>query len=948
MTRAHLIAAVAVAVAAVGCGGASAGERPGTPPGASSPTSDARPIAASPALSPAAAAAVANDDGPGEVERFAIPTAGAATRGAAEPLVTLVQFGDYECPFTVRAQPTVEALLKRYPDELRVVYRHYPLPFHEGAVPAVHAAEEVRRQGGDAAFWQYHERLLAEANVLDDGTLVALAEGIDGVDVEALRAAIDAAAHEARLAEDGALVERFAVAGTPFHFLNGRPLAGAQPFDVFDRIVREEIVVASRLSSLGVARSDLPRVLLETAQPRRDPPAPEPVAERRPDDAAVYDVPLTGGEPVLGPRDALVTIVVVSDFQCPFCARVQPTLATLRERYGEDVRFVWMNYPLPFHENARPAAIAAHEVFRRGGDDAFWRYHDRLFERQEALSADNLAAWAGELGVDPDHVRRAIADETHAELLRAQEALVVSRGARGTPSFFLNGRLVRGAQPLSVFARVIDEELARARALLDSGVRRRGLYAAAIADGATEPVFLEGAAPEPPMVRVVIPVPSDAPARGPANAPLTVQMFVDFECPFCRRVQPTLERLMRSYPRRVRWVLRHHPLPFHHRARLAHRAALEVLAQGGVEAFWRYHDRLFAAGDALSRGDLERYASELGGIDLPAFSRALDEGRHDARVQRDIDAVADAGARIGTPSFLLGDRLIQGAHPYETFRDAIEAELAALASDGRSSPVPGSHFRPAALGPPGDEHDVLPAAVPAGAEHAAGRRVEAPASEAREVAGVVGERPDRERAPGAERAPRPVDAGVAVEAPVAAVGDGDGAVVDVEEDGVVAARGPLPEPVDDVAGDEDRSRVPERVAREGAEGALVPRDDAGDELGDLDDGAGADPVEGLPEREAHAEAADEDPRVRRGAGEAELGEGAGRGRVFAGHQLDAPRPDAVLRAAAAQLEDHAVRRVGGAESFPREHRRPLGTSAPAGDRGGPRAAWCRRGARRAG
>src|SRR5690606_18619747 len=100
-----------------------------------------------------------------------------------------------------------------------------------------------------------------------------------------------------------------------------------------------------------------------------------------PDPNAVYRVPIDG-RPSHGPADALVTIVVFADFECPFCARVQPTLQEVADRYGRDVRFVFRHNPLSFHPNALPAALAAEEVFRQRGARGFFRYHDLLFENQ--------------------------------------------------------------------------------------------------------------------------------------------------------------------------------------------------------------------------------------------------------------------------------------------------------------------------------------------------------------------------------------------------------------------------------------------------------------------------------------------------------------------------------------------------------------------------------------
>ena len=96
-------------------------------------------------------------------------------------------------------------------------------------------------------------------------------------------------------------------------------------------------------------------------------------------------VPISSDDPMRGSRTAPITIVVFSDFQCPFCSRLGPTLDSVRTKYGADVRVVWKNDPLPFHTNAKPAAEAARGVFLLGGDAAFWRFHDEAFKNQSSL-----------------------------------------------------------------------------------------------------------------------------------------------------------------------------------------------------------------------------------------------------------------------------------------------------------------------------------------------------------------------------------------------------------------------------------------------------------------------------------------------------------------------------------------------------------------------------------
>jgi protein-disulfide isomerase len=190
------------------------------------------------------------------------------------------------------------------------------------------------------------------------------------------------------------------------------------------------------------------------------------------------DLSVLVGDPVIGSNSALVTIVVFSDFQCPFCSRVEQTLQALRTRYGADLRFVWKDYPLAFHSDAKPAAVAARTVFLARGNAAFWAAHDTLFARQRELKAaipDVLSA----AGVD-DVTARKLAPEA-TRLVEDGSALGGEVGVGGTPAFFIDGELLSGAQPESSFQVIIDRHLGEARALRASGVPPSRLYAAMLA-----------------------------------------------------------------------------------------------------------------------------------------------------------------------------------------------------------------------------------------------------------------------------------------------------------------------------------------------------------------------------------------------------------------------------------------------------------------------------------
>ena len=620
-----------------------------------------------------------------EVARLRVPVTGAEpSRGPDSAKVTIVIFSDFECPFCSRVRPALDQVMATYGDNVRLVWRNTPLPFHERARPAAAFAMEAFQQRGDEGFWAAHDLIFLNQRALLDEDLMRYA-GQLGLNQQGVTAAL-AGAHDASIDADIAMARQLGVRGTPAFVINGEKLMGAQPFEAFQEVIDRAMAAADFVIAGGAAPAHVYDALMQHASDAAVEEAPRvapPSAPRagRPDSAAVYNVPIAGTEPTRGAANALVSIVVFSDFQCPFCGRLEPTFTELLRRYPNDLRIVWMNHPLPFHQEAMPAAQAALEAMDQGGNAQFWAYHEKLFANQRALTRPDLERYAGEVGLNMAQFNAALDNNEHRAVIDAQTAVAERLGARGTPASFVNGRHVGGAVPASRFITVIDEEIARARAAIASGTPRAGIYAAMTSNGLTA---VAPSAPAPaaapsgpgPEHDYGIAVPASAPSRGSASGQIVIQTFSDFQCPFCSRVLPTVERIMQQYGNRVRFVWRNYPLPFHRDAHLAAQAAMEVFQQRGDAGFWAYHDLLFANQRALGRAELETYAAQVGGVDMTRFRAALDSRTHAAAVDADMDAVRQAGARIGTPSFFINGRLLQGAQPFEAFRVAIDRELA--------------------------------------------------------------------------------------------------------------------------------------------------------------------------------------------------------------------------------------------------------------------------------
>jgi len=163
---------------------------------------------------------------------------------------------------------------------------------------------------------------------------------------------------------------------------------------------------------------------------------------------------------VKGPSSAPIEVIEFSDFQCPYCYRSNPTVKQVLSTYGDRIRFVYRNYPLANHPNARPAAEAAQCAAEQG---QFWAYHDRLFANQSKLSDGDLKQSAAALGLDTGRFNACVDSHKYQERVEADIKAGNEAGVNGTPAFFINGRMLSGAQPFEEFKRIIDEELALKR-----------------------------------------------------------------------------------------------------------------------------------------------------------------------------------------------------------------------------------------------------------------------------------------------------------------------------------------------------------------------------------------------------------------------------------------------------------------------------------------------------
>jgi protein-disulfide isomerase len=388
-----------------------------------------------------------------------------------------------------------------------------------------------------------------------------------------------------------------------------------------------------------------------------------------------FDVEL-GDAPRRGADDALVTLVMFSDFECPFCRKGLGIVKQLETEYPGQLRFVYKAFPIDRHPNAVSAALVAHSAFAQD-EDKFWRFHDLLYSGKP-LGPPVIAGYAEQVGLDMPRVMREVDDLTYGPVLRGDLRQAKRLDVRSTPTFFVNGRPLPGAQDLEVFREMIDQEIALAQKWRSEGVTDVYEHATHLAYSRIEYEGNNDLDPDS-----VFPVPIDeSPVRGNATAPLTVVVFSDFGCPYCARGHATIERLRERYGDRMRVVYKHLPM----QGPAAISAALGAWAAGKQGKFWEFHDQMAERGPRFTTDDLELTAMRLE-LDLEQWWADLKGPEAEAAITADVKLGSALGVD-GTPTYFVNGRPLGGARPELEFRLLFSEELirAQEALDGGASP----------------------------------------------------------------------------------------------------------------------------------------------------------------------------------------------------------------------------------------------------------------------
>ena len=351
----------------------------------------------------------------------------APTRGPAGAPVTIVEFADFQCPFCGGALPTIQQLLRDYPDGVRWVFKNFPLDFHHDSFLAHEAALAAGAQG---KFWELHDRIFLDQRAIKRDDLVQAARGL-GLDVTRFVTDLDSGRFRAAVEADTAEGNRLGVSGTPTFFINGKELVGAASLPRFKRMVDAELEAAGVKSAREAQKVE----------------------------AKIGNAGMTQG-----PAGAPVTIIWYSDLESPLSPKAAQVMQQVREVYPGAVRLVFKNRPLEFHTEA----VLAHEAaLAAGAQGKFWEMHDLILANQKAVSKEDLTGYAERLGLDREKFASALAQGTYKEAVDQDLAEARKLSVLGVPAFFINGKRVDGVEPLSVFKGIIEAQLQQVRTASD-------------------------------------------------------------------------------------------------------------------------------------------------------------------------------------------------------------------------------------------------------------------------------------------------------------------------------------------------------------------------------------------------------------------------------------------------------------------------------------------------
>ncbi|MBO4710800.1 thioredoxin domain-containing protein [bacterium] len=609
-------------------------------------------------------AKVQEDQNPKAEEIYNVDPGTAIFRGPQDAPVTVINFSDFQCPFSKRSVDAMEGILKRYNGKVRYVFKHFPLSFHKWAKQASYAAIAAQNQG---KFWEYYAKLYTDVKNINEETIVAYAKELK-LDMDKFNADRVSPETAKKVQDDITQGSLFGVRGTPTLFINGIRIVGANNAKIEETIAKQ-LVVGEQLKAKGV--KDPYAEIVKNGKTKFIPPKREPPAVSQ----DVYKVEIPAHAPVWGADDALVTLVLFDDFECPFCSRLYGTYEQLKQDYEGKIRIAFVNLPLGFHKKAKDAAYLAAAAHKQG---KFWEVYSFLFTKQKEWNrVPDFTEWLetnkADIPADWETLKKDMEDKATTKIVEEDIKTATALGLRGTPASFVNGRFISGALPIESFKKVIDEELKKAEG---KGLKGDALYREIIKEGKPAIAKANGnkAEKEDPNKVYQIKLSGKEAVKGAKNPKVTIIEFSDFQCPFCSKAFATVESVAGKYKNDVKVVYKNLPLDFHKEAKPAALFARAVKNLYGDEKFFQIASILYAKQNEWNSNSEEKfaaYAKEIGADWAKVKAEAAKPETEEA-VSEDIREAGNHNLR-GVPAFFVNGKKVAGAKPAEFFENMIES-----------------------------------------------------------------------------------------------------------------------------------------------------------------------------------------------------------------------------------------------------------------------------------
>ncbi|HXC42674.1 MAG TPA: thioredoxin domain-containing protein [Candidatus Dormibacteraeota bacterium] len=342
-----------------------------------------------------------------------------------------------------------------------------------------------------------------------------------------------------------------------------------------------------------------------------------------------------------------------NDFMCPYCSKMVPVIDKLVDSYPGKIRLIVKDFPLELH----PGSALAHEAcLAAKAQNNYWQMFHLLFANQQHLQRSDLLEYAKQLHLDLAKFESALDTHQYKSAILESVAEGKALGVTATPTFFITGRKVEGAQSFEFLQERVQTALGTDQPPHDDS-SGQGLK---LAEGNV----------------------ANAPVRGSPDAAVTITEYADFQCPFCASARSSVDQVLREYPSRVKLVFKSFPLDFHADSRLAHQAALAADKQG---KFWEMHDLIFARQRTIKRDDLFAVAKSLG-LDMDRFAKDVQS----EEVRAQIEAERAEGQRKGvqgTPTFYIDGEELVGAASVAQFEAGIDRSLRAKGIEPARLPI---------------------------------------------------------------------------------------------------------------------------------------------------------------------------------------------------------------------------------------------------------------------